>query len=121
MPGTPIKTFRLRIFLFRAAEDPLTPEDIAAADKFLNSRASRWALRAGGGAGRGGAGRGGAGRGGAGGGAGKARGKPLLLRVAQGCAAPQPRQQQSLLGGAAPKPPPARRAAAPPAAAPTRP
>lgn len=41
LPGTPVKTFRLRVFLFRAAEDPLTPEDIAAADKYLSSRASR--------------------------------------------------------------------------------
>ncbi|KAL4860150.1 putative serine/threonine-protein kinase SIS8 [Chlorella vulgaris] len=29
MPGTPIKTFRLRVFLFPAAEDPYTPEDLA--------------------------------------------------------------------------------------------
>ena len=36
-----MKTFRLRVFLFRAAEDPLTPEDIAAADRYLGSRASR--------------------------------------------------------------------------------
>jgi hypothetical protein len=40
MPGTPIKTFRLRLFLFAAAEDPYTPEDIAY---FSSSRTSRWA------------------------------------------------------------------------------
>ncbi|GAB4816617.1 hypothetical protein N2152v2_003663 [Parachlorella kessleri] len=40
MPGTPVKTFRMRVFLFRAAEDPLTPEDIVAGDRYLSSRAS---------------------------------------------------------------------------------
>lgn len=29
LPGTPIKTFRLRLFLFPAAEEPVTPEDLA--------------------------------------------------------------------------------------------
>ena len=28
-PGTPVRTFRLRLFLFPAAEEPLTPEDLA--------------------------------------------------------------------------------------------
>jgi hypothetical protein len=34
-PGTPIRTFRLRLFLFRAAEDPYTPEDIAAEARYM--------------------------------------------------------------------------------------
>lgn len=41
LPGTPVKTFRLRLFLFPAAEDPYTPEDLAY---FSASRSSRWVL-----------------------------------------------------------------------------
>lgn len=35
LPGTPIKTFRLRLFLFRAAEVPYTPEDLEAEARYL--------------------------------------------------------------------------------------
>lgn len=43
LPGTPVKTFRLRMFLFPASEDPYTPEDMAQAashERFLGSQAS---------------------------------------------------------------------------------
>lgn len=35
LPGTPIKTFRIRLFLFKAAEEPYTPEDLAAEAQYL--------------------------------------------------------------------------------------
>ncbi|KAG7667905.1 hypothetical protein Ndes2526B_g01686 [Nannochloris sp. 'desiccata'] len=35
LPNTPIKTFRLRLFLFRAAEVPYTPEDLEAEARYL--------------------------------------------------------------------------------------
>lgn len=42
LPGTPIKTFRLRLFLFPAAEEPVTPEDLAFYSHASHS--SRWVL-----------------------------------------------------------------------------
>jgi hypothetical protein len=41
LPGTVFKAFRLQAFLFPAAEDAYTPEDMATADQYLGSRASR--------------------------------------------------------------------------------
>lgn len=41
MPGTPVKTFRLRVFLFPAEEEPFTPEDILDGQHLLSSRTSR--------------------------------------------------------------------------------
>lgn len=35
LPGTPVKTFRLHIFLFKAAEEPYTPEDLEAEARYL--------------------------------------------------------------------------------------
>lgn len=36
IPGTPIKTFRLRVLLFPAAEEPFTPEEIADGEFFFS-------------------------------------------------------------------------------------
>ncbi len=36
IPGTPIKTFRLRVLLFPAAEEPFTPEEIADGEIFFS-------------------------------------------------------------------------------------
>ncbi len=43
MPNTPVKLFRMRVFLFSASEDPLTAEERADAEKFFlrRSHASR--------------------------------------------------------------------------------
>jgi serine/threonine protein kinase len=48
LPGTPVKTFRLRVFLFRAAEEPYTPEDLAAEARYLDLMPSAAASSAGG-------------------------------------------------------------------------
>ncbi len=36
VPGTPIKTFRLRVFLFPALDEPFTPEEIADGEQFFS-------------------------------------------------------------------------------------
>ena len=36
IPGTPIKTFRLRVFLFPALDEPFTPEEIADGEQFFS-------------------------------------------------------------------------------------
>jgi hypothetical protein len=36
IPGTPIKMFRLRVLLFRAAEEPFTPEELADGEQFFS-------------------------------------------------------------------------------------
>lgn len=36
IPGTPIKTFRLRVLLFRASEEPFTPEELADGEEFFS-------------------------------------------------------------------------------------
>jgi hypothetical protein len=59
MPGTPIKTFRLRLFLFPAAEEPYTPEDLAIFSASRTSSADKLG-RSGGGGGGSGSGSGGA-------------------------------------------------------------
>lgn len=41
LPGTPIKTFRLRLFLFPAAEDPFTPEELAYLSTSRSSSADK--------------------------------------------------------------------------------
>lgn len=41
LPGTPVKTFRLRLFLFPAAEDAYTPEDLAAVARYMGGNSSR--------------------------------------------------------------------------------
>lgn len=43
VPGTPVKTFRLLVVLFPAAEEPMTPEELADAQHFFS--ASRCACR----------------------------------------------------------------------------
>lgn len=45
LPGTPIKTFRLRIFLFPAAEDPYTPEDLEAEARYAGMDMSAFSFR----------------------------------------------------------------------------
>lgn len=45
LPGTPIKTFRLRIFLFPAAEDPYTPEDLEAEARYAGMDLSLFSFR----------------------------------------------------------------------------
>lgn len=48
IPGTPIKTFRLRVLLFRASEEPFTPEELADGEQFFSrsrcepSSGARW-------------------------------------------------------------------------------
>ena len=37
VPGTPVKTFRLRVVLFPAAEEPMTPEELADAQHFFST------------------------------------------------------------------------------------
>ena len=37
VPGTPVKTFRLRVLLFPAAEEPMTPEELADAQHFFST------------------------------------------------------------------------------------
>ena len=34
-PGTPLKTFRIKVFAFPAAEDPLTPDEILDGETFF--------------------------------------------------------------------------------------
>ena len=36
IPGTPIKMFRLRVLLFRASEEPFTPEELADGEQFFS-------------------------------------------------------------------------------------
>ncbi len=34
-PGTPSKTFRIRVFAFPATEEPMTPDEIMEGDSFF--------------------------------------------------------------------------------------
>jgi hypothetical protein len=34
-PGTPCKTFRIKVFVFMAAEEPLTPDEIMEGQHFF--------------------------------------------------------------------------------------
>lgn len=36
-PGTPSKTFRIKLFVFAAAEEPLTPDEIMDGENFFRS------------------------------------------------------------------------------------
>ena len=40
LPGTPRKTFRIKVFVFMAAEEPLTPDEILEGQHFF-----RWVSR----------------------------------------------------------------------------
>jgi len=35
LPGTPRKTFRIKVFVFMAAEEPLTPDEIMEGQHFF--------------------------------------------------------------------------------------
>ncbi|KAK9826720.1 hypothetical protein WJX81_001147 [Elliptochloris bilobata] len=45
VPGTPVKTFRLRVVLFPAAEEPMTPEELADAQHFFSTSSAERVVR----------------------------------------------------------------------------